>query len=96
MYYSKINPFKQADKISKKEIKKLRYFSKFVLNRAIKKGGSSIRDFKNVKGKIGNYQLEFKVYSRQNLDCLGKYCSGKIIKKNITNRSTFFCNTCQK
>ena len=96
LYYSKINPLKQAYKISKKEIKNLKYFSKFVLQKAIKKGGSSIKDFKNIKGKIGNYQLEFKVYNRQNLACLGKYCSGKIIKKNIMNRSTFFCNTCQK
>ena len=66
-----------------------------VLN-AIKKGGSSIRNFKNIKGNTGSYQREFKVYSREDLNCLDKSCSGKIIKKNISNRSTFFCNNCQK
>ena len=74
----------------------MKYFSKFVLNKAIKKGGSSIRNFKNIKGKAGNYQKEFKVYNRENLNCLDKSCFGKIIKKNISNRSTFFCNSCQK
>ena len=96
LYYSKINPLKQAKELSKKDIKKMKFFSKFVLNKAIKKGGSSIRNFKNVRGKIGNYQREFKVYNRESMNCLDKSCSGKIIKKNISNRSTFFCNSCQK
>ena len=93
--YSKINPFKQAKKLSKIEIKKIKYFSKFVLNKAIRKGGSSIRNFKDTKGNNGNYQNNFKVYQRENLNCLNKSCYGKIIKKNISKRSTFFCNNCQ-
>ena len=96
LYYSKINPFKQAKKLSKIDIKKIKYFSKFVLNKAIKKGGSSIRNFKNTKGKSGNFQNEFKVYERENLNCLNKSCYGKINKKTISKRSTFFCNNCQK
>ena len=96
LFYSKINPSKQANKITRLEMKKIKYFSKFVLNLAIKKGGSSIRDFKNIKGKSGNYQNEFKVYNRENLDCLDKLCHGKIKKKIISKRSTFFCNICQK
>ena len=67
-----------------------------MLNKAIKKGGSSIRDFKNTSGKTGNFQKEFKVYQRENLNCLRKKCTGKIKKIFISNRSTFFCNTCQK
>jgi len=66
-----------------------------VLNKAIQKGGSSIRNFKNTKGNSGNYQNNFKVYQRENLNCLNKSCHGKIIKKNISKRSTFFCNNCQ-
>ena len=96
LYYCKINPSKQAKKLSKIDINKIKYFSKFVLNKAIQKGGSSIRDFKNIKGKSGNYQKEFKVYNRENLNCLNKSCYGKIKKKIISKRSTFFCNSCQK
>ena len=96
LFYCKINPFKQAKYLTKPEIRKIKYFSKLVLNRAIKKGGSSIRDFKNIKGKKGNYQNEFKVYQRESLNCLAKYCYGKIKKKIVSKRSTFFCNSCQK
>ena len=44
--------------------------SKLVLKRAIKFGGSSIRDFKNVSGQDGLFQNKFKVYQRENLKCL--------------------------
>ena len=96
LFLSKINPTTYAMKLSKEECKKIITFSKNVLNNAIQKGGSSIRDFKNTSGKSGNFQKEFKVYQRENLNCIRNKCTGKIKKIFISNRSTFFCNTCQK
>ena len=96
LFCCKISPLKKAKSLTKLDIKKIRYFSKLILNQAIKKGGSSIRDFKNVEGRNGSYQNEFKVYQRENLNCLNKDCFGKIKKKVISKRSTFFCNRCQK
>jgi len=96
LFCCKINPLKKAKSLTKLDIKKIRYFSKSILNQAIKKGGSSIRDFKNVEGRNGSYQSKFKVYQRENLNCLNKDCFGKIKKKVISKRSTFFCNRCQK
>ena len=95
LFLSKIDPIKCAMKLSKEECRKIVFFSKSVLNKAIKKGGSSIRNFKNTSGQTGNFQKEFKVYQRENLNCLRNKCNGKIHKIFITNRSTFFCNTCQ-
>ena len=96
LFYSKINPKKKALKINYKEINQLLKFSKKVLNLAIKFGGSSIKDFKNTKGSMGEFQKKFKVYEKDNEKCPRKKCSGKIIKIFISNRSTFFCNFCQK
>jgi formamidopyrimidine-DNA glycosylase len=96
LFLSKINPTTHAMKLSKEDCKKIISFSKSVLNKAIKKGGSSIRDFKNTSGETGNFQKEFKVYQRESLNCLRSKCEGKIKKIFISNRSTFFCNTCQK
>jgi len=95
LYYCKINPFKIAKKINDKDINKLVKYSKLVLNLAIKFGGSSIRDFKNPKGKSGLFQKEFKVYDRENKNCLRINCKDKISKIIISNRSTFFCKSCQ-
>ena len=96
LFCCKINPLRKGKSLTNLHIKKIKYFSKLVLNQAIKKGGSSIRDFKNTEGKNGSYQNEFKVYRRENLDCLNKGCVGKIKKKVISKRSTFFCSSCQK
>ena len=95
LFLCKINPSKKAKDLSKEDCKKIIYFSKYVLKQSIKKGGSSIRDFKNTEGNSGNFQKEFRVYQRENLNCFKKGCNGIIKKKNITNRSTFFCDTCQ-
>ena len=96
LFLCKINPKTYAMKLSKNDCKKIIYYSKSVLKKAIEKGGSSIRDFKNTEGKNGSFQKEFKVYQRENQGCSRKNCRGKIKKIFISNRSTFFCNICQK
>ena len=96
LHYSKINPNKKALKIKFKEMKNIVKFTNFVLKKAIKKGGSSIRNFKNLKGTDGNFQKEFKVYNREKQKCLREKCNGVIKKVIIGNRSTFYCNICQK
>tara|TARA_Y100000389_G_scaffold182445_1_gene199054 strand:+ start:340 stop:1203 length:864 start_codon:yes stop_codon:yes gene_type:complete len=95
LFFSKIIPIKQIKLLNRNECNQIISWTKKVLIRAIKKGGSSIRDFKNTEGNKGNFQESFKVYQREGLDCKRLGCKGTILKKVITNRSTFFCNTCQ-
>ena len=96
LYLSKINPDKKGKFISRIECEKISKNTKSVLLNAIKKGGSSIRNFKHISGKVGSFQKNFKVYSRDGLKCKRVDCKGIIKKKNISNRSSFFCNFCQK
>ena len=96
MFLSKINPNKKAKLINNIERRKFIFFSKKVLFDEIKKGGSSIRDFKNISGIKGEFQKKFNVYQREGLKCKRTKCKGTILKKNISKRSTFFCNSCQK
>ena len=96
LYYCKLNPLKKGKNLNIKNMKRIVKYAHFVLIKAIKKGGSTIKDFKNAKGSSGNFQKEFKVYERKNLKCLRKNCNGIIKKIVINNRSTFYCNNCQK
>ena len=96
LFFCRINPLKKAKNLSLNDCKKIFYFSKLVLKKAIEKGGSSIRDFKNISGNQGKFQKNFKVYQRENLNCLKSGCKGVVKKKFISNRSSFFCNICQK
>ena len=96
LFLSKIYPYKKANLLSKKECQKIITNSKNVLKDAIKKGGSSIKNFKDASGKKGNFQKNFKVYERDGLVCKRFKCKEIIKKKIISNRSTFFCKSCQK
>jgi len=96
LYYSHIKPFRKAKTLTKDECKKILLYSKLVLKKAIHKGGSSIKDFQNTNGNMGTFQKEFNVYQRESLNCVKDKCNGIIEKKIISNRSSFFCNYCQK
>ena len=96
LFMSKISPLRLSSELKKKEIKKLIICVKTVLKFSILKGGSSIRDFKNTSGKIGDFQSFFKVYGRENKNCSRISCKGKIKRISISSRSSFYCNTCQK
>jgi formamidopyrimidine-DNA glycosylase len=96
LFLSKINPLKKASLLNQKECGKIIFNSKKILLEAISKGGSSIRDFKNTSGLKGGFQNEFKVYQQEGKKCKNYGCSDLIKKKVISNRSTFFCNSCQK
>ena len=96
LFFSKINPNKLGKKINISEMKKLLVFSKKVLRKAIKKGGSTIRDFKNAEGTKGSFQDEFKVYNKDGFKCPNSLCAKFIKKITISNRSSFYCPDCQK
>jgi len=91
LFLSKIHPLRQCSNLERKSIKNLIYNIRKVLKIAINQGGSSIRDFKNVYGKSGNFQQFFNVYGQENKNCSRISCKGKIKKISISNR----CNVCQ-
>ena len=96
LFHSGLNPRKKGIKLKDFELKYLYKYSKLVLKKAILKGGSSIRDFRNTEGAKGSFQDNFKVYDKDNHNCPNKKCNYKIKKINISNRSTFYCENCQK
>ena len=96
LYLSKINPSLSAKYLKKNQCKNIVINSRKILQNAIRKGGSTIRDFKNTKGDQGNFQKEFKVYGRDKQKCKRFSCSGTINKITQSNRSTFLCEICQK
>ena len=96
LFLCKILPSKEVSSLSLDDCQKISHFSKVVLRKAIEKGGSSIRDFLSTSGDQGSFQKNFNVYQRENKKCLKYSCKGTIHKKFISNRSSFFCNLCQK
>ena len=95
LFMSRIKPIRLCSSLSLGEIKNLIFNIKKVLKFSISKGGSSIRDFKDTRGKSGVFQQFFHVYGRENKNCSRISCKGKIKKIQISNRSSFYCNKCQ-
>ena len=95
LFLSKIHPLRQCSNLDRKSIKNLIYNIRRVLKISINQGGSSIKNFKNAYGKSGNFQQFFNVYGQENKNCSRISCKGKIKKISISNRSSFYCNSCQ-
>jgi len=95
LFFSKVYPFKKVKLLSKKECQKIIINSRKILLKSISRGGSSIRNFKDTSGSKGGFQNEFKVYQQEGMQCKNIGCSDFIRKKITSNRSTFFCDSCQ-
>ncbi len=87
-----ISPLIHGKDLKISDIIKLIASIRNILKKAIKSGGSSIRDYKSTDGTLGNFQTNFKVYGKE-----GEKVGNKNIVKIVQyGRSTFYCPGIQK
>ena len=96
LFLSKVKPSRKVKNLEDFELKKVIKFTKSVLTRSIKLGGSSIKDFSSSDGKKGSFQQHFNVYGKKGDQCSNENCKNKIIRSVISNRATYQCLKCQK
>jgi formamidopyrimidine-DNA glycosylase len=65
-----------------------------VLRQAIRKGGTSFRDFRDANGDAGYFQVFLRVYDREGEPC--RRCGGRVRRAVLGGRSTFYCPRCQR
>lgn len=94
LFHAGIRPRRQAGRLTRDELTRLRAALVKVLKHAIKLGGSSVSDYVDAEGVAGFFQLHHRVYSRTGQPC--RTCSTPIERIVIGGRSTHFCPTCQK
>lgn len=94
LFRARINPETPAKQLTLKQCEKLVAEIKTTLNDALNAGGSSLRDFFGVDGGVGYFQQEYFVYGRTDEPC--KVCSKSIKSIRLGQRSTFYCEHCQK
>ncbi len=96
LFLSKLKPSRICKTINNNDILNIIRNTKKILRNSIKLGGSSIKDFSYNFDTKGGFQDKFKVYDRKNLKCMRKNCSGLIKKRFFSNRSSYYCDKCQK
>lgn len=69
---------------------------KAVLSEAIAAGGSTLNDFAAVDGTLGYFSHQFSTYDREGQPCGKAGCGGVIRRLVQSNRSTFYCPSCQR
>ncbi len=93
LFLARILPWKNAGDLSVNNCHLLAKAIQTTLNKALKAGGSSLRNYVQSSGERGFFQLETKVYGRFNQPCC--VCQAPIQKIVQAGRSTFFCAHCQ-
>lgn len=100
LYMAGIMPDRLASDISLNECKALLQSVREVLQKAIKAGGSTLRDYRKPDGSMGYFQNMHCVYNKTGQKCPQCTCDIKVtggIKKIVqAGRSTFYCSTKQK
>ena len=93
LYLAGVNPQTAAGELSSVRAEKLAAAIKNILRRAIRAGGSTMRDFAKADGAPGYFQMQWKVYGRENTKCT---CGGIVKKITQNSRATYYCPRCQK
>ncbi len=94
LFEARLHPARLACELEVVEIDRLRRAVATVLRRAIKKRGSSIRNYVDGSGVPGGYQNEFRVYGRAGAPC--PRCGAAIESCRLAGRSSHYCPICQK
>ncbi|MBC7697682.1 MAG: bifunctional DNA-formamidopyrimidine glycosylase/DNA-(apurinic or apyrimidinic site) lyase [Bacteroidia bacterium] len=94
LFRARIHPETPAKKLSLAKCDRLVKEIKSTLNDALEAGGSSLRDFFGTDGNPGYFQQAYFVYARTGERC--KVCSNPIKCIRLGQRSTFYCEQCQK
>jgi formamidopyrimidine-DNA glycosylase len=93
LFMAGIHPQRAAGRISKVRYAGLVSAIRDVLSRAIRQGGTTLRDFVNSDGAPGYFGQELLVYGRAEKDCF--QCGNPIHQKVIGQRSSYYCPVCQ-
>jgi formamidopyrimidine-DNA glycosylase len=94
LFMAGIHPQRAAGRVSLQRYEGLVAAIRDVLERAIRRGGTTLRDFVNSEGSPGYFAQELLVYDRAGSECF--QCGALIRQKVIGQRSSYYCPACQR
>lgn len=96
LYLAHIAPMRPGGSLTDGEIKALRKAIRQTLERALRRGGTSLEDraYLLPDGRAGEYVSRLRVYGREGEAC--RRCGGLVVRDVIRQRSSFWCPGCQQ
>jgi formamidopyrimidine-DNA glycosylase len=93
LWRARIHPKRPAAELDANDVRRLHGAIRRVLQTAIERRGSTLRDYSTPRGRRGSMQREFKVYGRLDKPC--DRCGTPIEKTRAGGRGTWYCPHCQ-
>ncbi len=93
LFSSAIHPLTPVNCIDLPQWEQLVQHIKVILSKAIEQGGTTLKDFNQVDGKLGYFAQELKIYGRAGKPC--PICNTAIQSVVLGQRNSFYCEQCQ-
>lgn len=93
LFRARLHPNREVNRLRAATMIVLYDTMQSVLREAIACGGSSVKDFFAPDGTEGQYRSRHLVYGKEGQPCPNR--CGRIIRRLQSERSSFFCPTCQ-
>ena len=94
LFDAKILSMRLGTSITLEECERIKASCKKIITKAIEMGGTTIRSYTSSLGVTGRFQQYLMVHKREGEKCYT--CSKPILKTRIGERSTYYCDQCQK
>ncbi|MHB8093812.1 MAG: bifunctional DNA-formamidopyrimidine glycosylase/DNA-(apurinic or apyrimidinic site) lyase [Candidatus Aminicenantales bacterium] len=93
LHRARLHPRTPVQSLDRRRLRTLRKAVISVLEEAVRRKGSSIRDYADPDGRPGEFQEFHRVYGREGEPC--RKCGTAILRIRVGGRSSFFCPSCQ-
>lgn len=94
LFMADIKPIRKAGSLTRNNCLALAEHIKFVLQRSIDQGGTTLRDFVGGDGKPGYFKQQLLVYGRGGEPCT--VCALPLKEIRLGQRTTVYCTRCQR
>jgi len=94
LWAARLHPLQRVDRLKPEQVELLVREIRAVLERSIKSGGTTLRDYRNVADQPGAFAQKLRAYGRGGEACFR--CGGVMKLATIATRTTAFCAACQR
>ncbi len=93
LFAAGVRPTRAAGRLTRADCTRLVRALRTTLRRAIRAGGTTLRDFRGGNDEPGYFQQRLRVYGRAGMPC--RVCRTSVRAVRLGQRSAFFCPNCQ-
>lgn len=93
LFLARISPHQPSQTLTVEQCQLLTKSCKKILKKAIKAGGTTLKDFAQSDGKPGYFSQQLLVYGKKGAPC--PTCQTPILSDTLNQRGTFYCPACQ-